>query len=310
MEASLSMEDSTFQLPSEFFLPRNEFISSLKAIAASAIIIGISHLIILFTLTTRNNTKPKPNQRTTSQVFKASYQITHLLVNLYFGIYAIYICFINPHSHDVFYGNVLDKNTYRHIFGHEQYCIFGAVQVGYNLWSLPVGILFAKEPPPMIAHHISVIVICTLTATSHFGYRLHAPFLLGMFEISSVPLSIMNFLKDHEHDEHLKSFIGKSPFLQGLGVQMKAIFALLFLGIRIILGTPHVYHTIRGAYTSMMLMGMEGCGMNFVLRGWIFMVLLGQVVLFLLQLYWAMLILKGIFKMFNSKKGKGPEKRA
>jgi hypothetical protein len=295
---SLSIEDSTFQLPSDFFLPRHQFESSLKAIVASAVIIGISHLVILYILTSRNKTKSKSNQRSSDQVFKASYQIAHLLVNLYFGIYAFYICFIKQHSDDVFYGNVFDKNTYRHIFGYEQYCLFGAVQVGYNLWSLPVGLLFAKEPPPMIAHHISVIIICSLTATSHFGYRLHAPFLLGMFEISSVPLSVSNFIKDH--DDHLK----KSTFLQELNVQMKTTFAILFLGIRIIIGTPHVYHTIRGAYISMTI---EGCGMNIVLRGWMFMVLVGQVVLFLLQLYWAKLIVKGLIKIFSKK---GPEKKA
>jgi len=283
-----------FQIPTEFFLPRDDFVYALKTIASSAVIVGITHLFLLLILTTCNTSKPKSNQRSKDQVFKASYQITHLLVNLYFGIYALYICVIKQHSDDVLYGNILDKNTYRHIFGYEHYAIFGAVQVGYNLWSLPVGILYIKETLPMVAHHISVIVICSLTATSNFGFRLHAPFLLGMFEVSSVPLSLVNLLKDH------KELLKKSAFMKNVNDLLKIVFSIAFLGIRIILGTPHVYHTIRGAYVVMMMEEGTG-GINIVSRGWIFMVLVGQLVLFLLQLYWAYLILKGLAKIFSKK---------
>jgi len=81
---------------------------------------------------------------------------------------------------------------------------------------------------------------------------------------------------------------------------LKIVFSIAFLGIRIILGTPHVYHTIRGAYVAMMMEEGTG-GINIVSRGWIFMVLVGQLVLFLLQLYWAYLILKGLAKIFSKK---------
>jgi len=289
------MED--FQIPTEFFLPRDDVVHALKTIASSAIVIGFTHLLLLLTLTTRNNSKSKPYKRSKDQVFKASYQITHLLVNLYFGIYALYICVIKQHSDDVLYGNIFDKDIYRHIFGYEHYGIFGAVQVGYNLWSLPVGILYAHENFPMIAHHISVIIICSLTATSNFGFRLHAPFLLGMFEVSSVPLALVNFIKDHEEQ------LQKSAFLKDVNDKLKVMFAVLFLWIRILLGTPHVYHTMRGAYFSMMMEDGIG-GITVVLRGWICVMLVGQLVLFLLQLYWASLILKGLAKVFTDKDSK------
>eukprot|EP00979_Chaetoceros_neogracilis_P015710 scaffold6415_cov233-Chaetoceros_neogracile.AAC.4 len=160
------MED--FQIPTEFFLPRDDVEHALKTIASSAIVIGFTHLLLLLTLTTRNNSKSKPHKRSKDQ-----------------------------HSDDVLYGNIFDKDIYRHIFGYEHYGIFGAVQ--------------------------------------------------------------------------------------DVNDKLKVMFAVLFLWIRILLGTPHVYHTMRGAYFSMMMEDGIG-GITVVLRGWI-------------CLYWASLILKGLAKV-------------
>jgi hypothetical protein len=279
-----------------FFLPPPIFQQGLIAIAVSAVTIAFIHLG-LFYIFKRGymHTAHCEQQKTQRQeCMKASYQLTNLLVNLWFGLYGFYVCCIQQHSdHILLFANIFDTSSdvLGHILGYEQYYIFGAMQVGYNLWSLPVGIFYVHESLSMIAHHVAVVVICTLTATSHFGFRLHAPFLLGIFEISSVPLSMMNYLKGHKEwsEKHAKYILQWA----------RITFAILFLTVRILLGTPHAIQCIRGSYAAMM----GGGDMEWYLRGWIGLVWAAQVMLLVLQMFWAWLIVKGIGRALMPGKG-------
>mmetsp|Transcript_2898 Transcript_2898/g.5430 ORF Transcript_2898/g.5430 Transcript_2898/m.5430 type:complete len:305 (+) Transcript_2898:320-1234(+) len=273
----------------EFFLPQPLFQQALIAIAAFAVVVSFVYLSIFYTL--KRYYSIRHTAAAKQQCIKASYQLTNLLANLGFALYGAYVCLIKQHSDNVLFAKIFDNSdALEHILGYEQYYIFGAMQVGYNLWSLPVGILYVNESLSMIAHHVAVLVICTLTATSHFGFRLHAPFLLGIFEISSVPLSIMNYLKDHKEwsEKHAKGIVQVT----------RVIFAILFLLVRILLGTPHAVHCIRGSYVAMTGEG----DMEWYLRGWIGLVWGGEIMLLVLQMYWAWLIVKGIGKALMSKK--------
>lgn len=319
-------DDSKQMLPphhdidGSFFLPQPLFRRGLIAIAFCAVTIAVVHVAIFYTLKRFKYTASNSNSSSESSLsssssqsqqsqnqngkhhhghqghkqgcMKASYQLTNSLANLCFGLYGTYVCLFNQHSDNVLFTKIYDtrSDALEHIMGYEQYYIFGAMQVGYNLWSLPVGILYVNESLPMIAHHAAVLVICILTATSHYGFRLHAPFLLGIFEISSVPLSLMNYLKDHKEwsEKHAKYI------LQGARIS----FAVLFLMVRILLGTPHAVQCIRGSYAVM-----TGNGdMAWYLRGWVGLVWAGEVMLLVLQMYWAWLIVKGIGRAVMSTK--------
>jgi ABC-type cobalamin transport system permease subunit len=110
-----------------------------------------------------------------------------------------------------------------------------------------------------------------------------------MFEISSVPLSIVNYFRDHKEwsEKHAKLIVGCA----------RVTFAVLFLTIRIFMGTPHGYLCIRGAYFAMT----ADVEMYWLLRGWIGLVWVGQLMLLALQMHWAWLIVKGLIKAFMAK---------
>ncbi len=279
------------EAPLEFFLPASNFNDAIKAIASSAIVITITHLVVFYHLKSRS----KQYKLTGKEAFKLSYQVTNFLVNLSFGLYGFITCIQNE-------GLVFSKiseggGISQHVFGYESYYLFCAFQVGYNLWSLPVGILFVNEPPSMITHHISVIIICSLTATSHFGFRIHAPFFLGMFEVSSVPLAIMNYLKDH-HDWTMKN-------CKRLFAIMKVMFALMFFTIRIFLGTGHMHHVIRAAFWATFQFSWDETSYNSrTLRTWVGFVLVAQIFMALLQYWWGYLILKTLARIVAPKASK------
>lgn len=293
------------QIPSEFFLPSENVNSALKLIASSAIGISLLHLVSVHLITSQG----KRCNFTHAQAFKASYQLTNLLVNLTFGILGFYFCFVKDNDDNLAYSKLSTRGIADHVFGHEKYYIFPALQVGYNLWSLPMGLIYIKEPLPMIIHHISVIIICSLSVVSHYGFRVHTPFLTGMFEASSVPLAIVNFLNDH-HEQTIKHPIANLSFTLG-----KVLFALMFLGIRIILGTPHMYLICNASYwaTFVALAG-DASGASLahgILRGWVGVVFFAQLFMASLQYWWGYLIVKKLARMFSgggNSKVKGKKK--
>lgn len=298
-----------------FFLPQPAFHKGLIAIVVSATVIACCHLGLFYILkqykryqysklissgtdNLRNHSvvsQESPLQNDDKRCMKTSYQLTNLLVNLFFGLYGSYICLIKHRSDGFLFSSLLDtRNVLDHIRGYEQFYIFGSLQVGYNLWSLPVGIIYIHEPLPMIAHHVAVIIICTLTATSHYGFRLHAPFLLGIYEISSVPLSVMNYLKDHrEWSEKYAKMTMECA---------RVSFAILFLSVRMLLGTPHSVNCIRGAYA---VMTNDEIDMHWIWKGWIGLVWLSEVVLQCLQIYWSWLIVKGVANRVLPRRRRG-----
>lgn len=282
----MSSFDST-EFPTGFFLPTENFNNAINAIALSAIVITITHLATFHLI----NSQSKRYSLSRKDAFKASYQLTNLLVNFSIGIYGLHECM---KSKDFLFSKWSEGGIADHVFHHENFYLFPAFQVGYNLWSLPVGILYVKEPPSMIVHHISVIIICSLSATSHFGFRIHAPYFLGMFELSSVPLAVVNYLKDH-HDWTVKHC--KGPFMM-----MKILFAVTFVSIRIVLGTPHMYHSTKAAYWATFRFAWGETSFNSpLLRTWVGFVLLGQMFMALLQYWWAYLIGKAVARIGNPK---------
>ena len=218
---------------------------------------------------------------------KVAYQITNLTVNAILGIYGLYI----------FHSSVPPLHTvpiHERISGFDEYALFGALQVGYNLWALPIGYFFMNETQAMMAHHLAVLCVGSISSFATNGFRYHAPFFFGVIEISSVPLAIMNFCKDQE--EITKAYCPKLPLV------VRPVFAVVFLMVRVVLWTPLIGDVLRLAG----LLGMT-CETGVCMVG-IGSFALSAVFLTLLQFYWALLIVKGIRNALKGEDRSGSQK--
>ena len=212
---------------------------------------------------------------------KIAYQITNLTVNAVLGMYGLYTFSQSvPEMHSV-------PITTR-IGGFPQFTTFGALQVGYNLWALPIGFFFMNETKAMMAHHCAVLCVGSISCFCRNGFRYHAPFFFGAIEISSVPLSIMNICKDH--DEYTNKYY---PRLSAL---IRPIFAIVFLIVRVVMWGPLIVDVLRAAGLLGMTCETGACTVG-IGSFW-----LSVFFLTLLQFYWATLILKGIWSMITRKK--------
>lgn len=252
---------------------------SLYLTAYTLVIVSVLHLLILAIF--RYVAKTKTDN---SLLMKNSYQATNLLVNLTLGIYGTYMWLVTVPSMSTVPMN-------RKIFDFHEFIPISAGQLGYNLWSLPMGLWVVGESKEMIIHHIAVIFTSSNACFTTYGLRYYAPFLFGAFELSSVPLAIMNSFKNNKvwTDEH-------SPISY---TTARVSFAVVFLLIRVILGTPQMYDIMRSAHILCYI-----CETNhyripiatFCVCGYF---------LAPIQLYWGYLVVKGLYGVCNAKTKKG-----
>jgi hypothetical protein len=295
-------------MPTSFLLPEDLLALAIKITAGTTATITVVNLCILFFFLQKKkaadsnvdvdtNADAKTHRQ---EALDASHQLTNGLINFGLGFYGTVICvgahYNNPsepilvasftHYQDDILNHVVGYATLHHIS-------FAAMQVGYNLWNLPYGYFLVHEPPSMIAHHIMVIITTSLSAYSNFGNRIHVPFFLGMYEVSTVPLAIMNYLKGH------REWVNQSSTLRAVRDISQLSFAVLFLGIRIVLGTPHIYCIASASFWAFTKMdvGSNPEVLPLVGRMWIAFVFMGHIGLAILQYYWAFLIMKGVAKM-------------
>ena len=215
------------------------------------------------------------------------YQITNISTNLFLGLMGCYFEYV-----------LLPENpTMREkVQGQENYFVFGAVQIGYQLWSLIVGTFFVNERIEMIFHHIAVIAVGCMSVFFNNGFRYWTPYFFGIFELSSVPLGVMNIFKDN------KAWMEAHPKLFG---NIRVTFAVTFLTIRIVMLVPRLIY-LRDCFLVPYLMDKE----YFFYRLYLFMVWASSCFLFLLQLYWGHLIVTGIVKaVTGAGKVKGSKKK-
>jgi TLC domain len=211
---------------------------------------------------------------------KVCYQITNLLVNLALGTAGAYWeVFVKP-------DNLTVEQTVR---GFEGLVHFSSIQLGYQLWALPMGILYVREQLPMLLHHCTVIFVASMSAFLTNGFRFHTPFFYGLIELSSVPLAIMNAFKDNPH------LIEAYPTQY---TKIRWMFALSFLYIRIAMFVPRHYLYLRDQWLLFTASDIVWYKV-FMTLCWI-----SSVMLLLLQMFWASLIVKGLRANSNKKEGK------
>lgn len=194
---------------------------------------------------------------------KASYQLTNLLVNLSLGLLGIY--------YELFSGSQVDHSIANKIMGHPELRYFAIIQIGYQLWGLPIGIFCVNETSSMIVHHVAVICVASTSTFLTCGFRYFTPFFYGVIEISSVPLSVMNSFKNNP------DWITRYPNLYG---KVRLVFGLTFLAVRVVFWTPFYWDVIVLA----MMLWRSSVGSTKVILG-VFNA--SSMVLTLLQYFWA-----------------------
>jgi hypothetical protein len=217
------------------------------------------------------------------RVTKVAYQITNVLFNLCIGLVGLYLEYRVLPGLSSYTGTSLDRMPW----DHEELYLVSAMQLGYQCWAIPVGILSVGESMEMIFHHIAVVISTCQSGLMTVGFRYYTPFFYGVMELSSLPLSVMNAFKDHP--EYIKRYPG------GYNVS-RVVFAVSFLVIRVLMcfsrWTPFLRDNFVYLYTAEF-----GYYKLYLTVQWSLAVFLAY-----LQLYWATLIVKGLFKLVLGNK--------
>ena len=239
----------------------------------TAVTIGLYNNAVSKVLKMIFNTHYKLNEQ---KFQKIAYQITNLTVNLCLGLYGI-------HHHISSLPQINKVPITERIAGFPEYAHFAALQIGYNAWALPFGYYRMNETKAMVLHHIAVLLVACLGAFRTNGFKYYAPFFMGLIEISSVPLSIMNFCRDNRDltREHCPKLV---PFA-------RILFAVTFLIVRVLMWTP----LMADVLWISALLGLT-CN-DLCCKVGICAFSASAVFLTFLQFFWATLIVKGLLKM-------------
>ena len=139
----------------------------------------------------------------------------------------------------------------------------------------------------MLFHHVAVIFSSVLSGFFSLGFRYYIPFFLGIFELSSIPLAIVNLFKDNP------SLAKAYP---RINLICRLAFALSFLAIRWYMDLFRmpiylrdnfiVFYTLEIGFTKFYLLFQ----------------FLAAAFLTFLQIYWGLLVSKGMYKFLKGGK--------
>jgi len=218
--------------------------------------------------------------------YKTCYQMTNLCFNLTIGCLGVYYHYWVLPTLPV-YNTTSSVDQISNLF--DEFYLMPAMQLGYQAWSIPIGLFYVNESTEMILHHFGVIFAASCGAFSHFGFRYWLPFFFGIFELSSVPLAIMNTFKDHP-DTAIKY-----PLFNHAS---RVSFVVSFLYIRFWKWLPVGPLYMRNNFFLFLTIDL-GVTKIFVFLQFLFGVYLGY-----LQLYWTLTVVKLTFQAVVGKKNK------
>ena len=263
----------------DLFLPK-EFIAETVLPAVGVTFVGLSFVYLVAYHFLAHRVVAATDESFHFKKRKFAYQVTNLCTNLGLGLFGLYYEF-------TLWSSPREISTQETVQGFNHLVYFSAWQLGYQLWAIPLGMFYVNEALPMLAHHFTVVVVSCMSGFLVNGFRFWTPFFYGLIELSSVPLAVMNTFKENPH------LIGQYPSLYST---IRLVFAITFLYVRIVLFVPRKYMFLRD---HMLLFTASD-----ILPYKIFMsaVWISAFLLLLLQLFWATLIVKGLFVMRRSKK--------
>jgi hypothetical protein len=279
----LTVEFENLQSESPFwFESSREYRKIFQVVAATAVFCTSIWFLSLQIYGRYFSTKETPAWKRT----KTCYQVTNLCFNLSIGLLGVYQHYwVLPTLPAYNATNSVEQIP--HLF--DEFYLMPAMQLGYQAWSIPIGTLYANESKQMVLHHCGVIFAASCGAFSHFGFRYWLPFFFGLFELSSVPLAIMNIFK--EHPDAAK----KHPLLNHTS---RVFFVVSFLYIRVWKWLPVGPLYMRNNF-FLFLTTDFGATKFFLLLQFLFGVYLGY-----LQLFWAVMVVKLSFRAVAGKKKK------
>lgn len=264
------------------FLHPEEVADSTRSIVCVAGVITVLHLVLLWAAKRRSSGKEcdggggsSDEERRAASIaaWKDSHQLTNLIVNLILGcLGAYYQIFHIPRN-----ASTTDK-----IVGYEHMKFFAIGQLGYQLWALPIGAFFIREPREMIVHHLAVMCVAQFGAFYHCGFRYFHPFFFGVVELSSVPLSIMNSFKNNDH------LISAHPLMYRA---VRLVFGVTFLLVRVVFWTP-VYWNFFAIGMTILYESELGIILQILFTAFF----CAGMVLTMLQYYWAGKVISGLVK--------------
>ena len=267
-------------------------VASSAAVAVTIIYLAVFPLAVRLlssssSCSTANN-KKNDESITVYEHRQLAYQITNCITNAGLGTMGLYYQYaLLPHFMNY---NATESIIVQKIQGNEPLFALGAAQIGFQIWSIIMGLFMVEESKQMLLHHVAVIFASSKSVFLVNGFRYYAPLGLGMTELSSVPLSVMNAFKNHE--------TWRLAYPQYY-LASRLVFAAMFLIIRIGQFVPqHIeYLKLSGlvTYHAGAVEGLLGYRI-FMAIAWV-----GSAFLLFLQILWGYLIVKGISNMFLSK---------
>lgn len=274
-ERVMQLHDAPLLMPSEWALH-----AVLSGVAAT--VIGLVVVYSFFSFIVRRFLSPSAS---TLKQNRLAYQATNLLVNSFLGVSGIYCELFTKPSRSLLVEEMITN--------YNQFQFFGTLQLGYQLWAIPVGVWLVHETTPMLVHHFATILVATMSSFCTNGFRFWGAFFYGFIEITSVPLSVMNTFKDHP------SWIERhGPFY----LVVRLIFALSFLYVRLYLFVPRMYLFLTDLFL------ITATSNNRFYQAYMAVVWLSSFFLQVLQVWWGWLILKGLLKVMLGSGGAKHEK--
>jgi hypothetical protein len=208
---------------------------------------------------------------------RVCYQIANVCFNVSIGCTGLYMEYwVLPKLRK-------NEETFSTVVGQEQELyLLSAMQLGYQIWAMPVGVIYVNETYEMLLHHLAVVISSSTCGFLSIGFRYYTPFFFGIMELSSIPLSIMNSFKDHE------DWAKKYP---AAFEASRIVFAVSYLAIRIVLCAWRWPPFLRDSFILMYTKEFGVCKMYMLIQ-WCFAAFLQ-----FLQIFWARIILKNVLKV-------------
>lgn len=270
-----SLHEQQTLLPVEFIQGR-----LLPAIAIVAVALTVIYVII-HSSAARFLPDDTPKQKRS----KICYQLVNFLFNVAIGSVGVYLEYWVLPSLNEFTGSSVDR-----AWGHaNELYLVSAMQLGYQFWAIPVGILYVNETKEMVLHHFAVVVSTSMSGFMTVGFRYYTPFFYGIMELSSLPLAVMNTFKDNP------DWVKRYPKAYA---NTRIVFAISFLVIRVIMCAPRWMPFLRDNFLFMYTAPM-GLLKVYLFVQWSFAAFLAGI-----QLFWAHKIVVGLAKVLFGKKEK------
>jgi TLC domain len=273
LHSSPDLVEYLYNLPP--FLPAEKVRSAFGAVAVTVVMLSVARMAVRRCIVSGQNHDAQKGKK---RADRRSLQAIYLAANT--GLAAWGIAALIP----MLRSGVWQKTSsaLARAEGYVALGAFGSAQAGYSIWSIVTDQRNAyfrgnklDEGTMMLLHHCVTVLVSMILATCSLGFRVYGPFFCGIVELSSVPLVIMKGLaKGRQKGYHTS----------------RLVFAVTFLSVRIVAWLV----IVRLFFTDLMkVLSLSGTKMGIaVLIPW--GAAIPVLMLTLLQLYWGLVIVKGL----------------